>query len=285
VAAIAAAALAGAIVIAPAARAGTIYLLNGEEIDGDILGVTADEVTIKYGFGSMRINLREVRDIELRTGESVWEKEIKNALENSRRLMNEESKRRLAGRLKGEEPPPSGPKPAGAQDKARGSTLAPKPGTPAAPPPATRRFGRLFESAEWGFRLGYPVQWEPREAARGFFTFRDPHDTGRTSWSFAVTAFDDTEGNFEAIVARAERELGRLAHYKVVSRRGYSIGRGEGQRTVAVYEKGGHAIRHDQVIARGRRGVLIFDFFSPGAPLDEGGVPEVEGVLASVEIR
>jgi hypothetical protein len=277
-----------ALALGGAARveAGTIYLLNGQEIDGEIIGVNAEEVTIKYGFGSMRINLREVRDIELRPGESVWEKEIRNALENSRRLAQEEFKRRLAQRPASAAQPGASP----AQSSPGPERVVPSDRTAGARPsstvPSARKFaGRVFETEAWGLRFNYPVGWEAKEAANNFFTFRDGRDAARTSWSFCVTGFDEIEIRHEALVARAERELARVSGYRVVRRNAFELDGNQALRTTGIYERDGAVIRHDQVIVRARRGTIIFDIFSPGAPLDRNGVPEVEGVLSTVEVR
>lgn len=268
--------------VAGAAYAGTIYLLNGEEIDGEIVDVGADEVTIKYRFGNMRINLREVRDIELRAGESIWETKIREALEVSRRKAAEDSARLLEEKLRRR----------GVDPHATAAVPSPWPVEPPPAPrvepprPAARMFANVFESEAWGFKIRYPRNWEAREEAPGFFTFRDPRDASRTSWSFDVTAFDAIEASYERVAAEARAQLERLPGYRFEARgMTLDLWRLGGERTVGVYEKDGRAIRHDQVLLKTRRGTLLLHFFSPGAPLEAGGVPDVEGVLTAMEVR
>jgi hypothetical protein len=277
-------ALAAALPAAPRAEAGTIYLLNGEEIDGEIVAIDAEEVTIKFHNGNVKINLREVRDVELRPGESIWQTQVQRALEASRRKMAEESARKLAARLGAQ---------AGAAAPALGGEAAPPVRSSLAPPSAPpsfeeslRNFVGKLASERWGFAIRYPGSWQAGEAEDGFFTFHDPRDAARAMWSFDVTAFDDFEADFTTVAERAARELEALDGYRFRSRsRPVRIDHQDGERTVGVYEKDGRAIRHDQVIVKTRRGVLLIHFFSPGAPLDDGGVPDVEGVIASIELR
>jgi hypothetical protein len=290
-----AAILAGVLALAPLfapgrARAGTIYLLNGEEIDGEIVGCDAEEVTLKYRFGQQRINLREIRDVEFRPGESLWEGRVREALDASRKRAAEESARRLAEKLAGQTATPTPPPTPLPVPPVEPPPPRPKPDyqpPPIAPPEeiVKRTFGSTLESSEWGFTVHYPAGWAAREEEKDFFTFRDPRDTARTMWSFDLTAIGDYEADYSTVVERATLELDAIGRYHVKARRPVRIGRIEGQRTTGVFEKDGRAVRHDQVIVHIRRGVLVIHFFSPGAPLDESGVPDVEGVLAALELH
>lgn len=273
-----------ALIALPRAIAGTIYLLNGEEIDGDIVGCDAEEVTLKFRFGQQRINLREVRDVEFGPGESLWEGQVRRALEASRKRAQEESARKLAEKLaaQGLKPPAARTEPAPAVER---PTYIPP---PIAPPDLAekRTYRGTFESTEWGFTIHYPAGWTAKEEDKDFFTFRDPRDTVRAVWSFDVTAISDFDADLPSIVERATKELDALgARYHVRARRAVKIGHYEAQRTIGLFEKDGRAVRHDQVIVRVRRGILVIHFFSPGALLDDGGAPDVEGVLASMELK
>jgi hypothetical protein len=272
----------GAAISLPRASAGTVYLQNGEEIDGEVTGVDAEQVTLKYKNGTMRIALREVQDIEFRPGESIWEDAVKKALENSRRREREEAQRRLLAKYSDQGTKPPQPQ----------SEPPPQPQTRFVPPPivppeiTVRGFTGLFESREWGFTIHFPAAWEAREAERGFFTFRDPRDAARAVWSFDVTAFDELEADYATIVDRARKMLDGLPSYEVRTRgKHLTIGRCEGERTTGMFQRDGRVVRHDQVIVKTRRGVLVFHFFSPGAPSGESGVPDVESVIGAMEVR
>src|SRR5437868_6726370 len=101
--AIAIALLAGACALGPApARAGTIYLLNGEELDGEVVGVTAEEVTLRHPYGTQRVSLLEIRNLQIgsHSDESIWKKQVQDALANSRRRSADLSAQKIKDKLK-----------------------------------------------------------------------------------------------------------------------------------------------------------------------------------------
>ncbi len=277
VAVIAGALLCGAAAIRPA-EAGTVYLLNDEEIDGEILDVGVDYVVIKVPGGKQSIPLREVRDVEFRPGESLWEKKLKDALQRAKEARAAElAARRASGQGK-VIAPPTGPV---------------TPSVPVEPPPIAiepppkfdpTRLGAFFQSDRYQFSLRYPAAMAQLEPEETFVTFRD--DKGNVGWSFNVTYFESADDvDYEIVRSRAHGELEKIPHYRARTRRGFSVGRYSAERTTGLYERAGKSFRHDQVVVPTRRGVLLLHFFSPGATMDEAAVPDVDGVIASLEVK
>lgn len=253
-------------------RAGTVYLMNDEEIDGEIVDVGVDYVVIKVGGGKQSIPLRDVRDVEFRPGESIWEKKLKTALQRSKDT-RERERREKAG-LPPTPPPVPIPLP------------RPTPIEPLSPQPVidTSRLPNLFESEKYHFSLRYPSAFKTAEPESTFFTFKD--DLGGLPWSFNVTYFDTgEESDFDLLRNRAQGQLDLLKpHYQQRGKQKLQVGRFGGERTTGIYERAGRSIRHDQIVVPTRRGVLVIHFFSPGATLDDNAVPDVEAVIGSLQI-
>lgn len=273
---IAGALLAAATLLAlPDARAGTVYLMNGEEIDGDVLDVSVDSVTIRVGGGRVSYPLREVRDVEIRPGASIYERKLKDALDRAKQAKEAE---RAAKATQNQPKKPPAPLPVG---------NAPHLITPDVAPTQVDmgRSGILFDNDRYRFALHYPATLQQGEPEPAFLTFQDLR--GVAQWSFNVTYFGDEDSvDWDNLRARSQAELDRLTpHYRALRRSTIGIGRFNVERTTGFYERANHAIRHDQLIAPTSRGVLVFNFFSPGASTDANGVPDVEAVIRSIELK
>lgn len=272
--------LAGALALQPrAAEAGTVYLLNNEEIDGEILDVGVDFVVIKVPGGKQSIPLREVRDVEFRPGESLWEKKLKDALQRAKEARAAE----LAAKRASQQPRVIAPRPGPMPPPTAGDPI-PLPIVPDTPHFDPTRLGAFYESERYQFQLRYPSGMQPAEPEEAFVTFRD--GGGAVTWSFNVTYFDiSMDVDYDLIRSKAQAELERIPHYRARSRRPFSIGRYAAERTTGSYERGSRSIRHDQVVVPTRRGVLLIHFFSPGATMEENSVPDVDGVISSLEVK
>lgn len=263
--------VAGALLALPA-RAGTVILMNGEEIDGDVLDVGVDYVTLRVGGGRVQYPLRDVRDVVVNGSSSVYEKQLKTALDRSRA----EEEARHNDKLKQNLPPPR-------------ATPAPLPipigkSNITLPNTDTSRLTGFFDGGDrYQFTIRFPGGLQQNEPDTGFLTFKDPR--GQLPWTFDITYFDVTDADYETVRSRAQGELERIQFYKPRSRSTVMVGVTPCERTIGFYERGSHAIRHDQLVVPTRRGVLLIHFFSPGATLDDNAVPDVDLVIQSIEPR
>jgi hypothetical protein len=271
----------------PAASAGTVILLNDEEIDGEILDVGVDFVVIRVPGGRQSIPMREVRDVIFRAGESMWEQKLKTALARAkeekdrlRRQRLDEEKRRIEEELRR----------AGVSAEATtGASAAPPPpvsipipiGTTNLPPEVLR-LGGVHDGEHYFVR--FPGGFHVSAVDADYATFQD--DRGATPWTFNITFFHRRdEGDYEAIRTRAQNELERVPLYRAKSRGNISVGRETAERTLGLYERLGRAVRHDQVVVPCTAGTLVIHFFSPGATMEEGAVPDIEAVIKSLVVK
>jgi hypothetical protein len=265
--------LAAAALLALPARAGTVILMNGEEIDGDVLDVGVDFVTLRVGGGRVQYPLRDVRDVEINGNSSIYEKQLKTALDRSRA---EEDAKREQKRQQVLPPPPQHKAPPQIPVGAAPSFKMPN--------TDTSRLTGFFDGGDrYQFTVRYPAALQQGEPDTGFLTFKDPR--GQLPWTFDITYFDVTDADYETVRSRAQGELERIQFYKPRSRSTVMVGVTPCERTIGFYERGSHAIRHDQLVVPTRRGVLLIHFFSPGATLDDNAVPDVDLVIQSIEPR
>ncbi|RME75004.1 MAG: hypothetical protein D6776_04115 [Planctomycetota bacterium] len=265
-----------------AARAATVVLLNGEEVQGELLDVEPSELTLRVGRGLVHIELRQVRDVLLAGGESVWERRLRTALRESR----EAGRRRRAGQLAraleaaaAETPGPAAsdrPDETATRGAARRIDLPPQPGEQLS-------FSGHFRDEQSGIALRFPLGWEAKREDEGFWTFRDPRPDAVGIWRFDLTLFDRVEEPYDVVAPAARRQLEQLAHYRIARRETVQLGLFLGEHIVGLYDHDGVVVRHDQVVIESRRHVVVFMFFTPGHAETDDEVPEVAAVLRSVE--
>src|SRR5207237_6886786 len=142
---------------------------------GEIVDVGVDYVVIKVPGGKQSIPLREVRDVEFRPGESIWEKKLRTALQRQKEA-REKERREKAG-LPPTPPPVPIPLPT--------PTLV----EPIRPQPVidTSRLPNLYENERYHFRIRFPAAFKNAEPDPSFITFKD--ELGAVPWSFNVTYF------------------------------------------------------------------------------------------------
>jgi len=265
---------------ATVAWGGTVYLLNNEEIEGEILDVGVDFVVVRVPGGRQSIPLREVRDVEFRSGESMWEKKLKDALARAKAQRDAER----AGRRDRELSEIKRIVPVG---NTGGSAAAPV----AVPVMGSgsgvgtidlARFSGTFDSDKIFVR--FPATFQPNQVDGSYITFKE--DRASSAWTFNMTFFNGRdEGDYDAIRGRAQNELERIPLYHARQRLPISIGQRAAERTIGLYERNGRAVRHDQIVVPASSGVFVIHFFSPGATMDEGAVPDVDTVIKSIIVK
>jgi hypothetical protein len=277
-------AVVGLLFLGVPAGAATVLLLNGEEIDGELLEVSPREVTMRIGTGIVRIELRQVKDVRLASGESIWARELRTAIKRNREDLRRESAERLAEELRR--------KAGGGVDAAGTGQAAPDPGAGEGQAEARLdgataggvAFSGRFHEGIYGISVHHPLEWDADSPQEGYFTFSDPRPDAVGIWRFNITVFDALESDMDEVVATATQELETLAHYEVSRRDRVRIGLHLAQHTVGMFDLDGRVIRHDQVIIETRLRVFVLQFFAPGYVSSEGEVPEFTAVLRSLEL-
>ncbi len=262
-----------------AVRAANVVLMNGEEIHGELLEVSTDEVVLRIGGGLVRVALRDVQDVRLNSGESVWEQELRVAIRKSRDALRHEATARLAAELERRAREGSAAATKAAEHGDEGQVVAP------AATGTRLRFSGRFRSPHSGLALRYPLQWQVEQPEPGYITFRDPRPDAVGIWRFNVTVFDRVETDLAEVTKTAHEELARLSNYRTVRTERVRVGVHPGEHTVGMYEDVSGTVRHDQVVIETQRNVIVLEFFTPGYPSADGEVPEVAAVLASLELR
>jgi hypothetical protein len=273
--------------LAAPVHAATVYLLNGNQIDGKLVFVGTEYVTLdiaKAGKAQyLKIPHREIADIQVESGESVYKRELEAARKKVREelRLEAEAKKRLAQEAAGL-----------AAQPATGPTAAPK--NEPAPPPVEKapelaeiEFTGFYEERLLGFSLKYPVRWgTPTRIGHGYWEFRDKTAAGGGVWSFNVTFFErafEVQGGVDELMKLSYAQLDAQKSY-VSLRRGPHLGLPtRAERASGYFRRKDMIIRHEQLIVELRSGnLLIFHFFAPGAP--EGLVPEFEAVIKSLKL-
>ncbi|MFC1705590.1 hypothetical protein ACFL59_02065 [Planctomycetota bacterium] len=270
--------------------AGTVHLLNGQVIEGRIVDVTTEHVTVQVragsSFGYSRILLTEVMDIQLDSGESVYAQRVHTALKQVRTEVAKEAKAKkeirdlMKGARTGEEADDEEEQEE-TEEQSTESTTAQNPNLMGI------SFGEVYEHRLHGFRVRYPVRWgKPKSPGAKYVVFRDGRPEARGLWSFNITIFErwELKGKFDELVKHTTAELeSHKDYYRVLSSGPAKITTTRSQRTSGIFEKKGTIIRHEQLIIETRREeLLLFHFFAPGA--GEGPVPEFEAVIQSIEL-
>lgn len=257
------------------AAAGVVELRNGEEIRGEILDVTALEVSVRVaGGGLVRLRLEQVRDIRLDSGESVFSPRMR------------EARRRLAEqrRFRGEER-----RPGGASRPRHPARAEPVPPAPASDTGDRLSLGASYRSQMHAFALRFPSGWSAKQTQTDYYTFQPKSlpgskPEGESHWRFNITVFEAFEATVEDVKEATATELEGIDGYRTVLRRTIRVAGRQGERSSGLFRRGKLEIRHEQVIVPAwRERVLLLNFFFPGRKA--GTSPEVDAVLRSLRVQ
>ncbi len=285
------AAVAGALAVAfllalpgARARAASVLLRNGEKIEGQIIDVTAADISVEVdtrrsGKVKIRVPLHEIDRVVLRESEKLrWSAAIEEAL----------------GRAREAEPPapptPTSPRPP------TPTPPTPTPPTPTPPAPTPRgpeiEAHLRFKNDRYGYAFKYPARLRVDSSDPAVVTFRDPPPAGGGTGGppglrVAAVGFLAVETTYDEARTMGKHEADRVRGFVLVGRDELKVAGRAAERLVGVVlDFTGSRTRLDQIVVDGPKGPVVIQFFSPASGVVEGAGPvEVERAIGSLEFE